>query len=84
MATAGLDGVLSYPVKANRENTDGAHTTAVTAQYQGDGIIEPHYIYRQLESVKHQYGCFLSTYVTDGVPTVSAPGAITDACQHAP
>jgi hypothetical protein len=53
----------------------------VVVQYMGDGIIDPHYIYRQLPAVKHQYGCFLETYLKNGVATVYAPGDITDACQ---
>ena len=48
--------------------------------YPGDGIIDAHYLYRQNPDVKHQYGCFLETYVRDGVPTVPGPGAITDPC----
>jgi len=43
----------------------------------GDGIVDPHYIYRQLDEVKHQYGCFLETYLRDGTPTVVAPGPLT-------
>ena len=70
-----LGGLLSYPVKANEGGL-----TRVVVQYMGDGIIDPHYIYRQLDAVKHQYGCFLESYVRDGVPTVPAPGGLTDPC----
>jgi len=72
-----LGGVASYPVKANRDGL-----TRVVVQFMGDGIIDAHYIYRQLDSVKHQYGCFLETYLGDGVPTVSAPGGLMDPCDH--
>lgn len=75
LALEGLDGIISYPVK---ENLDGK--TRVAVQFNGDGIIDPHYIFAQLDEVKHQYGCFLASYVRDGVPTVPAPGALTDAC----
>ena len=51
------------------------------AGHQFDAI-DAHYIYRQLDSVKHQYGCFLETYLGDGVPTVSAPGGLMDPCDH--
>ena len=70
-----LGGLLSYPVRGNRDGK-----TRVVVQYQGDGIVDPHYIYRQLDAVKHQYGCFLETYLRDGVPTVPAPGALADPC----
>jgi hypothetical protein len=70
-----LDGLLTYPVKANEDGH-----TRVVVQYMGDGIIDPHYIYRQLDAVKHQYGCFLESFLRDGVPTVPAPGGLTDPC----
>ncbi len=70
-----LGGLMSYPVKMNRDSL-----TRVVVQYMGDGIIDPHYIYRQLDTVKHQYGCFLESYLRDGVPTVPAPGGLTDPC----
>ncbi|MDX2092311.1 MAG: hypothetical protein SFX73_30890 [Kofleriaceae bacterium] len=75
LAVDNLDGLISYPVKGNRDGK-----TRVAVQFTGDGIINSHYIYRQLETVKHQYGCFLATYLRDGVPTVPAPGALTDPC----
>jgi hypothetical protein len=75
LALAHLDGLLTYPVKAN----ENGHTRVVV-QYMGDGIVDPHYIYRQLDAVKHQYGCFLESYLRDGVPTVPAPGGLMDPC----
>jgi hypothetical protein len=70
-----LDGLAMYPVKGN---LDGA--TRVAVQFEGDGIIDPHYVFQQLDEVKHQYGCFLFTHLRDGVATVPAPGALTDPC----
>jgi hypothetical protein len=52
----------------------------VVVQFEGDGIIDSHYIYRQLETVKHQYGCFFMTYFRDGVPTVPAPNLLAHPC----
>jgi hypothetical protein len=75
LATDGLDGLASYPVKGNRDGK-----TRVVVQFDGDGLIDAHYIYRQLETVKHQYGCFLATYVRDGVPTVDAPAPLATPC----
>lgn len=70
-----LGGLLTYPIKGNR-----AGLTRVVVQFAGDGVIDPHYIYRQLDAVKHQYGCFLESYLRDGVPTVPAPGGLLDPC----
>jgi hypothetical protein len=75
LALEQLGGLASYPIKANRDG----HTRAVI-QFMGDGIIDPHYIYRQLPAVKHQYGCFLESYLRDGVATIPPPGDITDPC----
>ncbi len=75
LALDGIDGIASYPVKGNRDGL-----TRVVVQFDGDGIIDPHYIYRQLEAVKHQYACFFTSYLRDGVPTVPAPGVVGDPC----
>jgi len=75
LSVEALSGLIDYPVKGN---LDGK--TRVVVQYEGDGIINSHYIYRQLDAVKHQYGCFFESYLRDGVPTVPAPGAIDDPC----
>jgi hypothetical protein len=75
LAVDQLGGIADYPVHANR-----AGATRVVVQFMGDGILDPHAIYRQLDSVKHQYGCFLASYLATGTPTVPAPGALTDPC----
>ncbi|MBX3157233.1 MAG: hypothetical protein KF773_14755 [Deltaproteobacteria bacterium] len=80
LAVDGLGGVLAYPATANHEGPGGEKRTRVVVQYEGDGIIDAHYIYRQLEAVKHQYGCFFATYLRDGVPVVPAPGLLDDPC----
>jgi hypothetical protein len=76
LALANLQGLVPYPVTGNQD----AHTRVVV-QYMGDGIIDPHQIFRQLDVVKHQYGCFLQTYLSDGTPTVFGSGAIDDPCE---
>jgi hypothetical protein len=75
LALDDLDGLDSYPVSANQ-----AGGTRVVVQFASDGIADAHYIYRQLDEVKHQYGCFLASYVRTGTPSVPAPGALTAAC----
>jgi L-fucose isomerase-like protein len=55
-------------------------TTAVVVQYPEPALVDAHQIYRQLDEVKYQYGCFLASYLRDGVPTVPAPAPIGSAC----
>jgi hypothetical protein len=74
LRTEGLDGLVPYPVRGNRG------TTAVVVQYRDGGIVDAHQIYRQLDEVKYQYGCFLASYLHDGVPTVPAPAAPSTSC----
>ena len=56
---------------------DGTAYTGVVVQYLSDGIEGSHSIYRQLPEVKHQYGCFLSSFLTTGVAVLSPrPGRV--------
>jgi hypothetical protein len=71
----GLGGVLTYPVTGNQGGK-----TRVVVQFMGDGIISSHYLYRQLETVKHQYSCFLGSYVRTGMATVPAPNVLAHPC----
>jgi hypothetical protein len=75
-----LDGILGYPITDNRPSAGGGKYTGVVVQYMGDGIADPHSIYRQLDAVKFQYGCFLSTFLARGTPTVPAPAPLGSAC----
>jgi hypothetical protein len=79
---ASLDGVLNYPVRQNRVSQDGSPYTGVVVQYQGDGIEDPHAIYRQLDAVKYQYGCFLETYLATGKAVVPAPQPLGTPCPN--
>jgi len=76
LAVAGLDGILAYPVSGNRDGRTG-----VVVQFESDGIENAHYIYRQLEEVKHQYGCFLASYLAGETPVVVAPAGLDAPCQ---
>ncbi len=75
LALDDLGGVATYPVSANVGGK-----TRVVVQFASDGIANAHYIYRQLDEVKHQYGCFLDSYVRTGTPVVPAPAALTAPC----
>jgi hypothetical protein len=76
LALDGLDGIQPYPVSNNRGDT-----TNVVVQYVPDGIINSHNVAYQLDSAKHQYACFLETYLATGTATLVAPGALADPCQ---
>jgi len=81
LALEGHDGIIEYPVTGNLTSENGDAYTGVVVQYEGDGIYDPHAIYGQLDAVKHQYGCFLQTFVETGVATLSAPAAIDAPCE---
>jgi len=80
LALSDLDGLAAYPVSQNLTSADGTPYTGVVVQYEGDGIEDPHSIYAQLDEVKYQYGCFLSTFLERGVATVPAPAALGTPC----
>ncbi len=75
-----LDGLVSYPVSRNLRGGDGTETTRVVVQFEPDPLLDAHYIYRQLETVKHQYGCFLASFVRTGTPVVVAPAPLAAPC----
>ena len=75
LSTDHLDGMMTYPIKGNRNGT-----TNVVVQYHDDNLLDAHYIHRQLPAVQYQYGCFLATYLRDGVPTVFAPAPLDSPC----
>jgi len=77
----GLGGILPYPVSQDVNALDGGKYTGVVVQYDADSITgNGHYIYAQLDVVKHQYGCFLSSMRKSGVAVVPAPGPLDAAC----
>ncbi|HVV86019.1 MAG TPA: hypothetical protein VHE35_23325 [Kofleriaceae bacterium] len=80
LALDDLDGLATYPVSQNRPAADGTRTTRVVVQFEPDGLLDAHYIYRQLETVKHQYGCFLSSYIHTGTAVVPAPAPLAAPC----
>ncbi|MBK9264046.1 MAG: hypothetical protein IPM54_30120 [Polyangiaceae bacterium] len=82
LALWGLSGILPYPVKNNRASAKGTPYTGVVVQYEGDGIYDPHAIYTQLDAVKYQYGCFLSTFLSTGSATVPAPAPLGTPCPN--
>ncbi|MEW5847654.1 MAG: hypothetical protein AB2A00_02530 [Myxococcota bacterium] len=80
LALADNQGILPYPVQQNRTSVAGQAYTGVVVQYEGDGIADPHSIYRQLDAVKYQVGCFLTSFLATGVAVVTAPAPLGTPC----
>ena len=76
----GLGDVVSYPVKQNLKSENGTPYTGVVVQYRSDGTFDSHGIFRRLEQVRHQYGCFHDTFQKTGIGVVPPPGLETDPC----
>lgn len=71
LALGGLAGLLGLPARDNtRPDAAGEARTAVVVQYAGDGILDSHHIFSQLDAVKYQYGCFFRTASDLGVGVV--------------
>lgn len=81
LALSGRSGILPYPVSNNLLSANGTKYTGVVVQYPGDGVYDPHALYSQLDEVKYQYGCFLSTFLKTGTAAAFAPGALDGPCQ---
>ncbi len=81
LALEGLQGVQSLPVRSNLTSEAGGQYTGALLQYEGDGIYDPHALYSQLDAVKYQIGCFVSTFLTTGQATIEAPQPLGTPCQ---
>lgn len=76
----GKDGLLPYPISQDLQSESGVAYTGAIFQYLGDGVADAHAIYRQLDQVKYQYGCFHETFAKKGVATIPAPAALGTPC----
>lgn len=56
-----------------------AQTTAVVVQHPGDSIEDGHEVMFQTDAPKHQYRCFLASWL-GGAPRVPRDGALSDPC----
>lgn len=79
LSLVGRDGIASYAVKQNRTSVGGEPYTGAVVQYASD-YTNGHYIFAQLDEVKHQYGCFFETFRDTGVAVVPAPAPLGSAC----
>jgi hypothetical protein len=76
----GLSGIIPYSVVNDVTSDTGAKYTGMVVQYVGDGIYDPHSIFTQLDTVKYQYGCFFSTFLTTGTAVVPTPLPLGTPC----
>ena len=80
LALEGLDGIVPYPVSNDVISETGVPYTGVVVQYDGDGIVNAHAIYRQRDEVIFQYRCFLRSLIDTGTAVVPAPAPLGSAC----
>ncbi|MCA9772520.1 MAG: hypothetical protein KC466_08925 [Myxococcales bacterium] len=65
----GGHGAIAPPVALN--NTEGpSPVTAGVVQYPAPEGFDGHFVTFQLDAPKHQYGCFLQSFVESGVPVI--------------
>jgi hypothetical protein len=69
---------IALPASGN-VSSGALRATAVVVQHPSDGIEDGHEVVFQTEAPKHQYRCFLASFLK-GVPTVPDDGKETDAC----
>jgi hypothetical protein len=73
-------GKVALPASANvKIGTTTA--TAIVVQHPADGIEDGHEIAFQTDGPKHQYRCFLASWLKGGTPVVVAPGAEDAPCE---
>jgi hypothetical protein len=80
LSLEGKGGLVPYPVKDELVNESGTAYTGVVVQYPFEEIAGSHSIAFQLDDVKYQYGCFLSSFLATGHATVPAPAPLGTPC----
>ena len=80
LALAADDGLAAFPVSLNRTSPSTGNTyTGVVVQYE-NGDKDTHDVAFKLDEAKHQYGCFLDSFVRTGVAVVPAPAPLGTPC----
>jgi hypothetical protein len=70
---------ISLPAAANARSNDGRIVTAVVTQHLEDGLEDGHEVMFQTDPPKHEYQCFLASWLATGTPSVPV-----DASRDAP
>ncbi len=71
---------IALPASGNVQPADGDPVTAVVVQHLEDGIEDGHEVVFQTDGPKHQYQCFLASWLADGIPTVPIDAGRDDPC----
>jgi hypothetical protein len=61
---------IGLPAAFNVMLDDGRHATAVVTQHLEDGIEDGHEVLFQTDVPKHEYQCFLASWLATGTPSV--------------
>jgi hypothetical protein len=75
---SGRSLLAQYPISGN-QTINGDKTTAVVIQHNGDGVEDGHEVVFQTDPPKHQYRCFLQSWLR-GVPSVPADDTADAPC----
>lgn len=79
LSLVGVATPVAYPVASNMRSRDGAPFTSAVVQYDNPGG-DGHAIYRRVDAVMHQYGCFHASFRETGIAVVTAPAALGAPC----
>lgn len=72
LSAEGRDGFTDYPITDNLKSEDGRPYTGVVVPWKYNGF-NGHHVVFQVPEVKHQYGCFFTSFLETGRATVVAP-----------
>ena len=70
---------ITLPAASNVQLAGGGTATAVVTQHMEDGVEDGHEVLFQEDVPKHEYQCFLASWLATGVPSIP-----TDAARDAP
>ena len=68
------------PIALPASGNVGGDVTAIVVQHPADGIEDGHEVVFQTEPPKHEYRCFLATWLATGLPRVPIGHLATDLC----
>ena len=80
LTALGLPTSAEYPVKLNAQSEGGARYTAAAVQHLNDLSFDGHAIYRRLDSVMRQYGCFHESFHATGEAVIAPPAPTSGPC----
>jgi len=71
---------IGLPAHANVHLADGRVATAVVTQHHEDGLEDGHEVLFQTDAPKHEYQCFLASWLATGMPSVPVAAARDAPC----